>query len=237
MDARGAGRDRDVHTIVDEHARAGPRGCFHDPPDERGQRRIGQVALAHLDDIRVRFRRPDGPIDEIIEGKVVSPSIGDAVDGSGGNPGATKAIHGRTCPGPGSLLRAFDRISEPSSARPASAVITPTPVTPPRAYGLFRNASSAGRASANRLCSHTADHGATTRMNPASRKYAANSSRLRVRMISLRSARAPGARRAPPRHGNPPRRTAARETRQARAPFPRRTRGSRQGRTAARAPR
>jgi hypothetical protein len=46
---------------------------------------------------------------------------------------------------------ALEVISDPSSASPASAVITPIPVTPPRTYAVFRNASSAGRASAKRL--------------------------------------------------------------------------------------
>jgi hypothetical protein len=48
--------------------------------------------------------------------------------------------------------------------------MTPTPVTPPRAYGLLRNASMMGRDSAKALRSQKPDQGATIRMKPASRK-------------------------------------------------------------------
>src|SRR3954469_23444431 len=41
---------------------------------------------------------------------------------------------------------------------------------------------SAGHSSAKRLWSHTVDHGAAARMNPASRKYAAKTRRLNVRI-------------------------------------------------------
>src|SRR6187549_1713643 len=106
---------------------------------------------------------------------------------------------------PGGLVSralALEAKSDPSSTRPANAVTTPMPVTPPRAYGLSRNASRRGVLSAMRLWSHAVDHGATTRMNPASRKYAANRRRLNVLMISLRPGRGSAARRGRRRRGS-----------------------------------
>src|SRR5690606_9635188 len=56
-----------------------------------------------------------------------------------------------------------------SSASPATAVITPTPETAPRTNGFARSDASPA-VPAKTLRSQNADHGATTRMRPASRK-------------------------------------------------------------------
>jgi hypothetical protein len=50
------------------------------------------------------------------------------------------------------------------------AVSAPTPDTPPRTNGLDKSGASGGRIEPNTLRSQKADHGATIRMRPASRK-------------------------------------------------------------------
>jgi hypothetical protein len=82
-----------------------------------------------------------------------------------------------------------------SSMTPAIAVMAPMPETAPRTNGLPINGASTGRACAIVLRDHKADHGATIRIRPASRKYAAKRIRVRKEMISLRSARVRGDRR------------------------------------------
>jgi hypothetical protein len=61
-------------------------------------------------------------------------------------------------------------------------VMTPMPDTAPRANGLAKTSSSAGMASMKRLRSQKPDQGATTRIKPASRKYAAKRIRVRKEM-------------------------------------------------------
>ena len=63
-----------------------------------------------------------------------------------------------------------DAKAAPRSATPASRVTTPTPDTAPRAYGLDAMASIVGSAEVKKLRSQNADHGATIRISPASRK-------------------------------------------------------------------
>ena len=61
-------------------------------------------------------------------------------------------------------------------------VTAPMPDTAPRANGLANAWSSAGDAAMKRLRSQKPDQGATTRIKPASRKYAANRIRVRKEM-------------------------------------------------------
>ena len=85
----------------------------------------------------------------------------------------------------GALASRREAKAAPRSATPASSVTRPSPDTAPRAYGLPARLWRSGTAAASELRSQKADHGATIRINPASRKYAANSSRVAKEMISL----------------------------------------------------
>src|SRR5205823_15106905 len=112
--------------------------------DEAYERAIVEVAFADLNEIDAPAgRRGDAP-QQLRRVKSEAAAVGDQV-----------ADHGASC------RRTRDATRDPTSTRPARAVTRPTPVTPPRAYGLLTISSSAGRASANRLCSQNVDHGAT----------------------------------------------------------------------------
>src|SRR5690349_5238189 len=220
MSARG---ERDVEAIVDQHARRRGARRGDDAADEPDEIAIVEVTLADLDGGDALLCGPRRALDEIVERPSEAHAIGDEVGDDGHAGGVVSPPR-----------RDRDANSDPSSASPASAVITPTPLTPPRAYGLCSTCSRRGRVSTNRLRSQIADHGATARMNPASRKYAANNNRLKVRMISSRSGRGPGARSAPPHRDSRRSRPAAPGTPPARANSPPRARASIPARTTAR---
>src|SRR5262245_12391620 len=170
MDTGSAGGDGDVGAIVDEHARARALGRRDDLSHERNEIAIGQVALAHLDDVHAAAGGGRGAIDQRVRRQPEPAAIGDEMldQCQGVCSGLPRASSSVSAPGLRRLMR--ERTSEPSSASPASAVMMPTPVTAPRAYGLITIAWSSGLDAAKRLCSQNGTHGATMRMNPASRK-------------------------------------------------------------------
>jgi len=153
MHTAGSGRDRDISAIVHEHARLRPSNAAHHLPHEIHERRVRQVPFANVNAGHAGAGGPDRTREQFVLAEIETPAICDEV-----------ADH------EASRRLARLAITDPNSARPASAVTTPTPVTPPRAYGLLSKASMTGRDSANRLRSQKLDHGATIRMNPASRK-------------------------------------------------------------------
>src|SRR4029077_8849408 len=120
MHATGAGGDRGVDTIVHENPRGRAGDRTHHLPHPPRERGVGQIALPDLDAVDSAVGGADGACNQVVAAQTKASAIGDAMPDHDA-----------------SRRRARAAITDPSSASRASAVTTPTPVTPPRAYGLF----------------------------------------------------------------------------------------------------
>jgi hypothetical protein len=168
--ARGPRGKSHIGAIVDDDRCTCPGDHGDDPTRQRVEPTVVEVSLAEMNQVHtgsrrdghemhetlfVRFRQLAAIRDETDDGMTECPH--QRLEGSVGPCGAVEALR-------------LEANAPPSSARPARTVTSPTPETAPRAYGLATRYSMTGAAFAKKLRSQKADHGATTRINPASRK-------------------------------------------------------------------
>jgi len=113
--ARRATRDGDVGPVVHQHTCAAAGQRRHDRPDQIEQRAVGQVPLADLHHGRASRDRRHRLRDQRGGREAEANPIGDEM-----------ADHDWVC------RRDRDTMTAPSSITPATAVMTPTPLTAPR---------------------------------------------------------------------------------------------------------
>ena len=167
MHASGASRECDVNPIVDQNRHAVRTRHPNRRSNQIYQFAVRQIGLANLHCVDAGYQDRTNMIEKTRNRRIAqSLTIGDAIEH---RTMLEPARHGSAWVGPAGSRRRV-RIADTSSESPAITVMTPMPLTAPRIHGLLMSASSAACEVTNRLWSQNADHGATTRMNPASRK-------------------------------------------------------------------